>query len=146
LFLRELVIEHSKAEPHEKRPLLMSQIPEQIEYQAWGRQVDNLLFYLKQLPKHVVITAGLRLDDGKHGMDVSPMASKSIGKWAHIVGELLPAEVYTELGDDPHRLLMTEPKPLRQAKCRFGDLRPYVIDPSYENLWLPIAEKLPEPE
>ncbi len=144
LFLSELIDEHTKAEPHAKRPLLMSQIPEQIEYLGWGRQVEQLLHYLKQLKKHVVILAGLRVsEDGRRSMDVSPMAQKIVGKWAHVVGELLPPDKYDELGDDQHRLLMTGPKPGRQAKSRFADLTPYVIDPSFDTLWASIEHKLP---
>jgi len=78
-------------------------------------------------------------------VDVSPKAQRIVGKWPHVVGELI-SDHFDELGPGTHRVLFTEPSRSRQAKSRFAELRPNVVDPTFDTLWGPIKDKLPEPE
>lgn len=147
--ISELTEEHAKADRHAKRPMLMENIPEQIEYLGNQQQIRRLLRALRQTKRHVVVIAGMRIDDkngDKHVIDVSPKTQRIVGKWASVVGELKAGVVNDELGPGEHRVLFTAPKPTRQAKARFAELRPLVVDPDYEKLWLPIKDKMPEPE
>jgi hypothetical protein len=123
----------------------MENIPEQIEYQGNQRQLRRLLRYLRQTRKHVIVLAGMRIQDKteKHVIDVSPKAQAILGKWPHVVGELVQ-DVFDELGPDPHAVLFTQPSRTRQAKSRFAELRPNVVDPTFDTLWQPIKDKLPE--
>jgi hypothetical protein len=145
--LDELTAEHAKAEAHKKRPLLMENIPEQIEYQGNQQQLRRLLKALRQTKKHVVVIGGLRIEDKteKHVIDASPKAQRIIGKWCHVIGEL-QSDTFDELGKGIHRVLFTEPSRAMQAKSRFPELRPNVVDPTFDTLWDPIKDRLPEPE
>lgn len=145
--LDELTAEHAKAEAHKKRPLLMENIPEQIEYQGNQQQLRRLLKALRQTKKHVVVIGGLRIEDKteKHVIDVSPKAQRIIGKWCHVIGELV-SDTFDELGPGTHRVLFTEPSRTRQAKARFAELRPNVVDPDFASLWDPIKGRMPTPE
>lgn len=148
--ISELTIEHAKAEKHGKRPLLMEFIPEQIEYLGNQQQITRLLTALRQTGKHIVIIAGLRIDekDGdKHVIDVSPKTQRIVGRWASVVGELQAGVKADELGDkEEHRVLFTKPKPGRQAKSRFAELSPIVVDPTFDALWGPVSARMPAPE
>jgi hypothetical protein len=150
LLITELTNEHASAEEHAKRPLLMSLIPEQIEYLGNQQQVRNLLRLLTGLRKHVVITSGYRrphVDQASStyypgGPDVAPSVAKVLGKWSSIFGHLQAGITDEALGAGEHRVLFTKPKPDRLAKSRFDDLTPYVIDPDYAKLWSPIEARL----
>jgi len=147
--ISELTAEHAKAETHKKRPLLMENIPEQIEYLGNQQQIDRLLVALRQTKKHIVLTSGMRLDEKKndmHCIDVSPKTQKIIGEWANIVGELRAGVVHPDLGPGEHRVLHTGTGPTRQAKSRFAELSPRVVDPTFEKLWAPVAERMPAPQ
>lgn len=143
----ELTAEHVRTSPHGKRPLLMENIPEQIEYMGNQQQLRRLLRALRQTKKHVVVIGGMRIDGEKHVVDVSPKAQRIVGKWPHVVGELV-MDRYDEIdgGAEPHAVLFTEPSRQRQAKSRFAELRPNVIDPTFDTLWEPIKNQLPDPD
>lgn len=149
--IAELTAEHAKAERHGKRPMLMENIPEQIEYLGNQQQIKRLLRALRQSRKHVVVLAGLRIDDkngDKRVVDVSPKTQRIVGNWSSVCGELQAGLVNEEAFGDKaeHRVLFTAPKPTRQAKSRFAELAPVVVDPTFHKLWDPIQDKMPEPE
>jgi hypothetical protein len=150
LLIGELTAEHASAGKAAKRPLLMSLIPEQIEYLGNQQQTRNLLHLLKGLNKHVVVTAGYRrqhVDQSSGikfpaGPDVAPSIQKVLGKWSSVFGNLQAGIVDKALGNtDEHRVLFTKPTPDRLAKSRFAEHTPYVIDPTFDRLWSPIAAR-----
>lgn len=150
LLISELTEEHSKVS-HDKRPLLMSLIPEQVEYLGNQQQVRKFLHLLKGLRRHIVITSGYRrahTDErtGKYhpaGPDVAPSIQTVLGKFSSIFGHLVAGVTDAALGDDkPHRVLFTEPKSDRLAKSRFADHAPYVVDPTFQTLWAPVEARL----
>lgn len=120
---------------HGKRPLLMMQVPEQVEYLANQRQLDRLLFHLRQTGKHVVVLAGVRTDDSRRGPNVSPGAQKILAAWSSLIGELVVL-------DDGQRALVTEPGPDRIAGSRFSEHLPAVLDPTFDKLWSPVIDRL----
>ena len=146
LLIDELTAEHAKAVKHATRPLLMENIPEQIEYLGNQQQLKRLLLALEQTGKHIVLIGGLRFDDKNNDQrvfDLSAGARKIVGHYCDIVGELQVTTNREVFGDnEEHHVLFTAPKPIRQAKCRFADLRPTVTDPTYDTLWGPITNKM----
>jgi len=143
--ITELVHEHAAADVHNRRPLLMENIPEQIEYLGNRNQVREFLWKIASLGCHVVVTAGARkVGDpvpNRTVPDVAPSIVQVVGKWGSIVGELQAGIESPQLTKGPHRLLLTETGPARLAKSRFADHRPYVVDPTFDSLWAPVAAR-----
>lgn len=106
-------------------------VPEQAEYLANQRQIHRFLYALKQLGKHVIVTAGVRERGVKRCPDVTPGLLTIVNHWSSVTGELLNIDKNGEI----RRVLITQPSNTREAKTRFSSLTPYVENPTFTDLW-----------
>ena len=110
--------------------------PEQGEHQAQQKQLERILTDLRRLGKHIVLTAGVRDDNGLRRPDLSPGNFSILRYWPSLMGELV---VVTQDKDGvelpkPRRLLITSPAG-RAVKAKFASLRPGVWDPNFTTIW-----------
>lgn len=111
-------------------------VPEQAEYLANQRQIQRILHAMRQLDKHVIVTAAVRERSGKRVPDVSPGLLNYVQRWSSVTGELVVAAI--EENDEPQRVLAVAPSPQRETKTRFRSLLPYIVAPTFPKLWAAI--------
>jgi hypothetical protein len=132
---------------------VMEFVPEQGMYLANQRQVGRILNDFRLFGKHMVVTAGVRERMGKRSADVAPGLFTILSHWSSVVGELV-VQTRDKSGaelDVPARALLTSPSSDREAKSRFSSLLPYVVSPTFDEIWSRVlrqyeAVSTPKPE
>lgn len=129
---------------------VMQFVPEQGMYLANQRQVARILTEFRRLGKHMVVTAGVRqrltaegVPIGKRSPEVAPGLLTIINHWSSVVGELVVQtrdKTGAELAE-PVRALLTAPTSDRTSKTRFRNLLPYVLNPSYQEIWSRVVKE-----
>lgn len=129
---------------------VMQFVPEQGMYLANQRQVARILTEFRRLGKHMVVTAGVRqrltaegLPIGKRAPEVAPGLLTIINHWSSIVGELV-VQTRDKTGaelDTPVRALLTAPTSDRTTKSRFANLLPYIVNPTYDEIWARVVKE-----
>lgn len=118
-------------------------VPEQAEYLANQRQVHRFLSSMRRLNKHMVISFGQRqskAEPTKQTFNVSPGLQQPLTHWASVIGRLLvaPDPAHPEQGN--HRLLLTDAGSTSSvAGSRYAAITPYVVEPTFDNIWSAIA-------
>jgi hypothetical protein len=135
LLLDEIVDSTTAVKTPEKP--IMEFVPEQGQYLANQRQLARILTDLRRLDKHLVVTAGVRDRLGRRMPDVAPGMATILAHWSSVIGELV---VQTRDRDgkelaEPVRALLTAPSSDRATKSRFRSLTPYVVNPTYPEIW-----------
>jgi len=132
---------------------VMQFVPEQGMYLANQRQVARILTEFRRLGKHMIVTAGVRqrltaegLPVGKRSPEVAPGLLTILNHWSSVVGELT---VRTRDKDgkelaEPVRALLTAPSSDRTTKSRFRSLMPFVVNPTFDDLWARVVKEYQE--
>lgn len=134
-------VEHKMAKG-DNVSLRMQFIPEPGDYFGNQRQMDQFLFKLRQLGKHIVITSSVRTKAGRSAPNVSEGMERVVCDWASVIGELIivddaegsPPDQAGDVPVDDCRALLTSASNRRATKTRFQSLLPYVINPTFGKL------------
>ncbi len=129
--LVDQIVDEGKGKTGKASQSITDFVPEQAEYLANQRQIHRFLYALKQLGKHVIVTAGVRERGVKRCPDVTPGLLTIVNHWSSVTGELVNADKDGEI----RRVLVTQPSNIREAKTRFSSLLPYVENPTFNELW-----------
>lgn len=135
LFLDEIHDLSIAAASREKKPV-MQWVPEQGEYLAQQRQMARILTDLRRLGKHIVVTAGVKMREGRRSPDCAPGLFTIVNHWASVMAEL-QVITHDQKGEElpkPRRVLYTG-HGARDTKSRFRSLLPYVADPTFTGIW-----------
>lgn len=94
----------------------------------------------KALGKHVVVIAGIKVEDGGFRRPMVPgKVAEVLRYWSNRIGEL---DIRSKDGKD-FRVLDMRPTPKRAAKNRFSKVMPSIItEPTFDKLWTPVQAAL----
>jgi phage nucleotide-binding protein len=115
---------------------ILEMVPEQAEYLANQRQLQRVLTAMRQLGKHVIATCAVRERSGKRVPDVAPGLLNFVQGWSSVTGEMVTATVDENKGEQ--RLLVLAPSSQRDSKSRFSALPPYIVEPTFDDIWKPV--------
>lgn len=102
-------------------------VPEQGEYLANQRQLKRILNAFRQLNKHVILTAGVRMRGMQRTPDCAPGALSIIQYWSSFIAEII---THAESPDAPlKRYAVFEPTDGRVAKSRFAGFGRFIEMP-----------------